>query len=179
MGSSPTSGTLQFSRRIKRFLIPADGRQCGPLSKSQNGNYRFGTNNGSPHYAASYQIDKTLVTDFGPLALEAVRETMIQSGNSRKYINKNIGRIKRMFKWGVAKELVPVEVYQALQTLDGLKKVKSKARENQPVLPVGDNVVEKTLKHCRPIIADMIRLQQATRCRPGELFVMRSCDIGG
>ena len=40
------------------------------------------------------------VTDFGPKALKAVRQRMIDSGNSRKYVNNNVGRIKRMFKWG-------------------------------------------------------------------------------
>jgi hypothetical protein len=59
---------------------------------------------------------KTLAADFGPLALEAVREQMIDTGNSRRYINQNIGRIKRMFRWGVSKELIPVEAYQRLQT---------------------------------------------------------------
>lgn len=65
---------------------------------------------------------KTKVIDFGPLALEAVRDQIIAVGNSRGYINKTANRIRRMFKWGVAKELVPVQVYQALATVPGLKK---------------------------------------------------------
>ncbi len=120
---------------------------------------------------------KTLARDFGPLALEAIREQMIKRGNSRKYINKNIGRIRRMFKWGVAKQLVPVEVYQALMTMDGLKKGKTLARELAPVLPVADDLVEATLKYCRPVIADMIQFQQLTGCRPGELFTMKPSEI--
>lgn len=31
------------------------------------------------------------VDDFGPLALKAVRQRMIEQGNSRKYVNKNAG----------------------------------------------------------------------------------------
>jgi hypothetical protein len=53
-----------------------------------------------------------------------------------------------MFKWGVAKQLVPSEVYQALQSLSGLKKGKCEAREVNPIFPVGDAIVDATLKHC-------------------------------
>ena len=60
------------------------------------------------------RYQETLTSDFSPLALEAIREAMIEAGNSRRYINQNIGRIRRMFKWGVSKELVPVANYQAL-----------------------------------------------------------------
>lgn len=36
---------------------------------------------------------ETPVADFGPLGLKNVRQKMIQAGQSRVYINKNIGRI--------------------------------------------------------------------------------------
>lgn len=120
---------------------------------------------------------KTLVSDFGPLSLEAVRDKLIKAGSSRRYINQNIGRIRRMVRWGVARQLVDVTVYQSLQTLDGLKKGKTTARETSPVLPVSDDVVAQTIEQCSPVIADMIRFQQATGCRPGELFVMKPRDI--
>ena len=71
------------------------------------------------------------VSEFGPLALEAVRNSMIARDCSRKYINSQVNRIRRMFKWGVARELVPASVFQALRAVDGLKKGKSKAREKQ------------------------------------------------
>ena len=48
---------------------------------------------------------KTPAKDFGPLALEAVREQMIQSGNPWRHINQNVGLVKRMFRWGTSKEL--------------------------------------------------------------------------
>ena len=118
------------------------------------------------------------VSEFGPLALEAVRNSMIARDCSRKYINSQVNRIRRMFKWGVARELVPASVFQALRAVDGLKKGKSKARETGPVLPVSSEVVDQTLQHLRnPVSADMIRVQRLTGCRPGELFIMRPVDI--
>lgn len=116
---------------------------------------------------ASYA--RTFARDFGPLALEAVRESMIEAGNTRGYINKNIGRIKRMFKWGVSRELVPVQVFQSLQTVVGLKRGKSGAVEADPILPIDDAIVDKTLEYAPQLIRDMIRFQQLTGCRPGEV----------
>src|SRR5262249_37374194 len=54
---------------------------------------------------------------FGPLALKAVRDEMIRAGNYRSEINRRVGRIVRMFKWGVSEELIPPAVYEALRTV--------------------------------------------------------------
>src|SRR5262249_19041474 len=43
----------------------------------------------------------TAAGDFGPLALKAVRQSMIESGLARTTINQRVGRIVRMFKWAV------------------------------------------------------------------------------
>ncbi len=53
------------------------------------------------------------VRDFGPRALKAVRDAMIADGHCRRSINKHIGRIRRLFRWGVENEYVPSEVYGA------------------------------------------------------------------
>jgi hypothetical protein len=52
----------------------------------------------------------TVVRDFGPLSLKAVREQMIAAGLARKHINQRINRVRRCFKWGVENELVPPSV---------------------------------------------------------------------
>jgi hypothetical protein len=44
--------------------------------------------------------------DFGPLKLQAVQQAMIRFGWGRKHINKQVGRIVRIFSWGVSQELV-------------------------------------------------------------------------
>ena len=111
------------------------------------------------------------------MSLEAVREQIIAVGNCRGYINKTTNRIRRIFKWGVSKELVPVHVHQALVTLPGLKKGKTKAREADPVLPVDEAIVEATLEHAPEIIKAMVRFQQLTGCRPGEVRTIRPCEV--
>jgi len=49
----------------------------------------------------------TWASEFGPLRLKAVREAMIDADLSSRFINQNVGRIRRMFSWGVENELVP------------------------------------------------------------------------
>jgi hypothetical protein len=54
---------------------------------------------------------RELVNEFGPLKLQAIQHAMIQADLSRGLINKQISRIKRIFRWGVAQELVPPHVF--------------------------------------------------------------------
>jgi len=56
----------------------------------------------------------TPAVEFGPLRLKAFRQTLIDAGNSRRYINKVIAIILRIFKWGASEELVPASTYEAL-----------------------------------------------------------------
>jgi hypothetical protein len=106
---------------------------------------------------------------FGSLSLKAVRERMVARGNSRRYVNKYVGRIKSTFKWGVENELVPVAVYQSHATVAGLKRGKTLAKDYAPVEPVSDEVIERTLTHRKPKIVAMVQLQRLLGCRCGEL----------
>jgi integrase len=138
--------------------------------------------------------------DFGPLALMAIRDAMINPrvriveqidpatgavrkvektsrGFSRRTINKNLSRIKAIFKWAVSQELIDVEVYQRLAVVPGLLAGRSAARETDPVPPVAKEIVEATLPHLSPVVADMIRVQRLTACRPGEVVQLRACDL--
>jgi integrase len=120
---------------------------------------------------------ETRAADFGPLALKALQQQMVAAGHSRGYVNQNAGRIKRIFRWGVANEMVPVAVHQALLTVGGLRKGKTKARETKPVPPVGEKEIARTLPYLSPTIADMVRLQRLLGCRPTELCLIRPGDV--
>jgi len=117
------------------------------------------------------------LSEFGPLALKTVREEFIKKGLCRGYVNQSVGRIKRAFKWGVENEVVPVTVYQALATVAGLRKGKTEARETVPILPIGEETVDRTLPMLSLIVADMVRFQLLTGCRPVEVCIIRPCDI--
>jgi integrase len=119
----------------------------------------------------------TRVIDFGPLSLKAIQGRMVEAGHSRSYINHNIDRIKRCFKWGVAQELAPVAVYQALLTVPGLHRGKTAAREPDAIGPVDKGAFQAALGFMPKALADMVRLHRVLGYRPGELCAMQPGDV--
>ena len=111
----------------------------------------------------------TLAAEFGPRALVAVRQKMIDADWCRTLINRRMDRVKRAFKWAVAEEMVPVTVYQALRTVQGLQRGRTKVRESEPVKPVDPAHVAATLPYLDLQIQVMIDLQRLTGMRPGEV----------
>lgn len=119
----------------------------------------------------------TLGKDFGPRALKTVQQQMVTDGLCRNTINRRVGRIKTLFRWAESEELVPPSTRHALETVSGLARGRSDARETEPVRPVAAATVEATLPHLRPAVADMVRVQQLTGMRSGELVIMRTIDL--
>jgi integrase len=117
------------------------------------------------------------VSQFGPLALKAIRSKMIDKNWARKTINDSTKRIVRMFRWGVAEQIVEPHIVEALRAVEGLRKGGGEARETAPVEPVDDSIVEATLEHMPMIVADMVRLQRRTAARPSEICRLRPCDL--
>lgn len=120
---------------------------------------------------------RTRVRDFGPKALKEVRQSLIVAGMVRTSINIHVSRIRRMFKWGVAEELPPEAIWNALRAVDGLRQGRTKANESNPVPPVAQGTVNDTLPYLSRQVASMVRLQLLTGARPGEVCRMRPCDI--
>ena len=89
------------------------------------------------------------VDGFTAPMLVAVQKHMVESGNSRNYINKSIGRVKRCFKWGVKSGLVDGGIAFALTAVDGLQVGRTKAKETKGVKPVCPKVIQKTLPKCK------------------------------
>jgi integrase len=144
----------------------------------------------------------TPARDFGPLALKAVRAAMVgqpvtarykardpqtgkarwetrvvRQGLARKYVNKQVGRVRRMFAWAVEEELVPVSVHQALLRVEGLKKGKGQAREKPRVKPVPDAWVDAVLPHLPAAVRAMVEVQRLSGARPQDVVGMRPVDI--
>ena len=116
-------------------------------------------------------------TRFGPLALRAVRQAMIDRGLSRVVVNKYVGIIKRMFKWGVENELVPPVVHQGLQAVAGLRRGRSSARETNPIKPVPEADIQLVLPHVSQQVKSMIQVQMLSGMRPSEVLTMRAADL--
>jgi integrase len=102
---------------------------------------------------------------------------MIADGHCRSSINKNMGRVRRMFRWAIENELCPPSILTALEAVQGLQQGRTEAVEGEPVKPVPIAHVEAIEPHVsRPIWA-MVQLQLFTGMRPGEVLIMRGCDL--
>lgn len=120
---------------------------------------------------------RTAVDQFGPLQLKSLRQRFVAQDWARSYVNHQVRRIARMFRWAASEGKVPPAVPHALAMVAGLRKGKTKARETKPVLPVDDEIVDATLPFMPEVTADMVRLQRLTGMRPAEVCIMRPCDI--
>ena len=115
--------------------------------------------------------------EFGPVKLKNLQQHMVMQAKSRGYINKLVDCLKLAFKWAASEELIPATVHHALQTVGGLKKGRTPARETNRVEPVDEAIVERTLTHLSDVLADMVRVQLLTGMRPGEIIRLRPCDV--
>jgi hypothetical protein len=67
--------------------------------------------------------------DFGPLALKAVRQKMIESGWCRGTINQAMSRIRRIFKHAIANELIDSSVHDRLKCVAPLLAARTEAHD--------------------------------------------------
>lgn len=112
----------------------------------------------------------TPVVDYGPIQHKAVRDVIASEGDrSRIYVNRLCERIVRMLRWAVAEGKIPPAVAEAVGMVPGLKKDRTNLRELREVQPVPDERVDKTIPHLSRVVADMVRFQLETGCRPGEV----------
>ncbi len=144
----------------------------------------------------------TAATEFSPTKFKAVREAMIihpitrtvkvvnagdgsvnfakkvlRIGLTRRVVNKQMGRVKRVFAWAVQEELIPPDVHSALLRVAGLKKGRTEAREKARVQAVDPTIVEKTLPKLPPPVRAMVQIQRLTGGRPQEVVCMRGDEV--
>lgn len=118
-----------------------------------------------------------MATEFGPKKLATVRDEMIRLGWCRRTCNASTHRIRRMFRWAAAEELVPADVLHALTALPPLLRGRCNAPDREPIRPVDDAIVDAIQDHVAPNVWDMIQVQRLTGMRPAEVCVMRTADI--
>jgi integrase len=132
-----------------------------------------------------------LAADFGPNKLRKIQEWLVAHPyevgkrgtaeaelreRTRSGINIIINRIRRCWKWGISRELVNYEVLAKLQTLEPLHQGRG-IPEAPPRVAVAREDVEATLPFLGPQHQAMVRLQQLTAMRPGEVCIMTTGEI--
>ena len=119
------------------------------------------------------QAGSLRASEYGPKMLKAYREARLATGCKRLTINKCVRRVVAMFKWAAAEEMISVDIFQALQTVEPLKRGRSEAGESVPVRPVEQADIDATLDKLMPVVADMVRVQVLTGMRPSEVCKMQ------
>ena len=118
------------------------------------------------------------VKEFSPKKLKVCRNQMVKVGTMcRSQINKQIGRIIRIFAWGVEEELVKPAIVAALREVKNLQNGEQGTHDNPPRQEVADDVVKRTLPFLSPTVAAMVKLQRITGMRPSEIYRMTVGDI--
>jgi integrase len=112
---------------------------------------------------------------FCPKDLKRVREAMIERHWSRRYINAQVNRIKRMFGWAVEEGLAAGSVYHALLAVKGLRKGTPGVRETKKVKPVPGAQLKAVLGKAPPVLKAMIRFAYRTGARPNEVCILKPC----
>lgn len=114
---------------------------------------------------------------FTPGKLVRHRDGLIARGLCHTSINKEIGIIKRMFRWAAEREIVDGSCSHAIQSVQPLRRGQAGVRVKPRVLPVPQEDIDAVLGVVPRQIAAMIQLQLLTGMRPGEVVQMRRRDF--
>lgn len=114
---------------------------------------------------------------FSAKDLRRLRDSLVADRRTRRSINRDVVRVRTIFRWCAAEELVPPTVAAGLGMLRGLRMGEDGVRESEPVRPVDDATLERTLPWLPPSLADFCRVLRLTGARPGELAELRPADL--
>ena len=160
-----------FMEHAKTYYKLSDGR----LSSSYDGMLQA--------VNALRPFGKLPAAAFGPRSLRQIMERLVdgptKSGKPRprRSVNRILKRIRGLFKWAASMEIVPPSSWHGLLTVEPLRKGRTTAPELPPVRAVPDEIMEATLPHLPPLVADLVKFIRYAGCRPGEACGIRPCDI--
>lgn len=117
------------------------------------------------------------VSEFGPKKFKLLRQCWIEENLARKTINSYGDIVKHCFRWGTQEELVPPTIYHGLQSVPGLVRGRSAARETAPIKPVPEIHIQAIEPFVSRQVWALVQLQCLTGARPGELLMLTAKDI--
>lgn len=102
---------------------------------------------------------------------------MIESGWCRETINHNVIRVKKVFRWAAAEQLLPPTVHAGLACVPHLSKHRSDAREAAPKGVLKPELIRAVEPYVTPQVWALIQLQLHCCARAGELLKLRVADL--
>jgi len=115
--------------------------------------------------------------DFGPRALKGMRHKMVELGWARTYINRQVSRVKSVFRWATEEELIAPDILHGLSAVGGLQRGRTEAHETDPVKPVPESLILGIQPYVSEQIWALIQLQLRSGARAGELIRLRGVDL--
>lgn len=120
----------------------------------------------------------TAAAAFNGPALKACRQRLVGAGHCRKHVNQLVDTLRRAWAWAVSEDLVPADVLTKLEAVEGLRRGRTAAPESEPVKPAALEDVRGAQACMAPQVSALVELQLLTGARPGEVVILRPCDIG-
>lgn len=156
---------LAFMEHAEEFYVDADGKPTGEADNFRNSLKLL-----------IRQFRSVPCSEFGPRRLIQLQQDLSKK-HVRTQTNKMVSRIRMVFKFGVMREMVPVDVLTALQAVPGLRKGRGKVKEARPVVPVPDDDFNGAVKLMTTNVAGICRMLYLTGARVSEIRTMRVGDI--
>jgi integrase len=95
----------------------------------------------------------------------------------RSTINKKVNVVKQMIQYAVNREIEPAQLVYEVTAIKPIKKGQENFMDHDEVGPVDWPTVEKIFPYVDSMIQDMLLIIRYTGARPGEVRLMRPCDI--
>jgi integrase len=115
------------------------------------------------------------VGQFGPKKLREFALSVAKEGLARSSVNRAIRLTKKMFRWGVAQEMVDPSVHHALSAVSPMRL--GEVRDTEPIQPAKWRDVRVVIRSANSMLSTMIKMQWLIGCRPGELCKMQVSEL--
>lgn len=123
------------------------------------------------------EIGRKRIDDVTHAELVEVRRKMVEEGSARTSVNKRIGIWNRMMGWALDEGLIGAALKAELSQVSPLKAFRSQARDTEPIKAAEHHAVKAAIAMLPPNLADMVRVQELSGMRPGEVCKMRWEDV--
>jgi integrase len=126
------------------------------------------------------------IGDFGPDELLDVQNALVNyqyaQGNKKKRytrggVNDVVKWIRKIWKWGMGRQIITAEQVQGLEEVKPLKMGKTKAPDRPRRARVSEEEFRKVVDAVSSVVGDMLQLIWHTAMRPYEVCDMRPFDI--
>ncbi len=156
---------VKYLDHCQRYYRTADGRVTSSVAGVEMA------------LRAMFPFSDLSAESFGPRAMKTMRDALVRDGRPRVTCNRVAKTVRRMFKWAASEELVSSAVWHSLETVAPLQKGRTDAHELPPIDEVPEPIVAATIPHLPRVVAAMVWFQRWTGARPGEVCLLRPCDI--